>query len=273
MQAVLATPRKDLMQASEHRPHRPIRAVRHAIFSCASTVRTLGMVLALSGLTALQARAADAPEPQRAHQVSLSAEASTEVVLDTLGVVLRAQREGADAAAVQAQLKQVLDNALTVARRERSESLDVSTGAFNLSPRYGRDGRINGWIGMAELQIQGRDTARIAALTGRLDGLTVQSVRHNLSPAARDQQQGALTAQAIKQFRQRAGEIAEQFGYRGYSLIEAQVTQVENEEGGRPPIMLMRSAAAPVADAAPLPVEGGKGRLSVTVQGTIRMTP
>lgn len=238
-----------------------------------SMLRTFMATLSIGVAAMPSARAADVGEPQRAHQISLSAEASTEVVLDTLNVVLRAQREGADATLVQTQLKQVLDNALASARRERSETLEVTTGTFNLSPRYGREGRVNGWIGVAELQLKGRDTARIAALAGKLEGLTVQSVQHSLSPAARDQQESALTAQAIRQFRQRAGEIAEQFGYRGYTLVEAQVTRVENEEGGRPPILFMKAAAAPMADAAPLPVEGGKGRLGVTVQGTIRMTP
>ena len=33
------------------------------------------------------------------------------------------------------------------------------------------------------------------------------------------------------------------------------------------------AAAAPMADGAPLPVDAGKGRLGVTVNGTIRMTP
>ncbi|MGY0194887.1 SIMPL domain-containing protein [Leptothrix sp. BB-4] len=242
-------------------------------FRSLPVLRSALAALAIGLALAPSARAAEAGEPQRGHQVSLSAEAATEIAFDTLGVVLRVQREGADATLVQTQLKQVLDHALASARRERSETLEVTTGAFNLSPRYGREGRVNGWIGVAELQLKGRDTARIAALAGKLEGMTVQSVQHSLSPAARDQQESALTAQAIRQFRQRAGEIAEQFGYRGYTLVEAQVTRVENEEAGRPPVMFMKAAAAPMADAAPLPVEGGKGRLGVTVQGTIRMTP
>ncbi|MDP4299544.1 SIMPL domain-containing protein [Leptothrix discophora] len=245
---------------------RALRAVVAWALATAAVVATLSLGMP-------QAHAAETGESMKAHQLSLSAEASTEVALDTLTVVMRAQREGTDAAIVQAQLKQLLDAALTTARRERSDALEVSTGVFNLSPRYGREGRINGWIGVAELVLKGRDTGRIAALAGKLDGLMVQSTQYSLSSAARDQHQGALTAQAIRQFRQRAGEMSEQFGYRGYTLVEAQVTRLESEEGGRPPIMLMKAAAAPMADAVPLPTEGGKGRLGVTVQGTIRMTP
>jgi predicted secreted protein len=263
-----SAPKQDrgAQQALKTQRRQALRAV------AAWTLATSAVVAALS-LGIPPAHAAEGAEAARAHQLSLSAEASTEVALDTLTVTLRAQREGADAAVVQAQLKQVLDQALTSARRERGETLEVSTGVFNLSPRYGREGRINGWIGVAELLLKGRDTGRIAALAGKLEGLVVQATQYSLSPAAREQQESALTAQAIKRFRLRAGEIAEQFGYRGYTLVEAQVTRVENEEGGRLPVMMMKAAAAPMADASPLPTEGGKGRLGVTVQGTIRMTP
>jgi predicted secreted protein len=215
------------------------------------------------------AQAAALPE----NQVSFSATATVELALDTLSVTLQAQREGADAATVQNQLKQVLDQSLAEARRQASpDAMEVSTGSFNLSPRYGRDGKPSGWSGSADLLLQGRDVARVAATAGKLGGMAIVATGYSLSRQLREKEEAALAAQAIQKFRIRAAEVAKQFGFNGYTLGEVTVQTLDTESGGRPPIMAMRSMAAPKADGAPLPTEGGKGSMSVTVQGSIRLT-
>jgi hypothetical protein len=61
---------------------------------------------------------------------------------------------------VQNQLKVVLDAALAEARKTAAPGqMDVRTGNFSLYPRYGRDGKISGWQGSAELVLEGRDFA------------------------------------------------------------------------------------------------------------------
>lgn len=229
----------------------------------------------LAALGALQAAHAQSPAaaPAEPHNiVQLSASGTVEVTQDLLVLTLAATREGADAAAVQTQLKQTLDAALAEARRQAQPGqLDVRTGSFGLYPRHGRDGRISGWQGRAELVLEGRDFARITAVAGRIQGMPIQQVGFGLSREARNQVETAARTQAIEQFRQRAGELTRSFGFAQYSLREVAVSDSEQMPPPRPRMMMaMEAKASPMADA-PVPVEAGKSQVTVTVSGSVQM--
>lgn len=221
---------------------------------------------------ASSAQPVQAAELARDNQVTLATSASTDLAFDTLGITLRVQREGADAVAVQAQLKQALDAALTEAKKSaQADAMDISTTGFSLSPRYGREGKPTGWSGSADLVLEGRDIARVAATAGKLSSLNVVGTRYTLSRQAREQQEGELAAQAIRKFRQRASEVARQFGFNNYTLGQVQVGTTSTDAEMRPALGVMRTLASPVNDA-PVPVEAGKTSLSVTVQGSVLLT-
>jgi predicted secreted protein len=213
------------------------------------------------------------PPPQNV--VSLSAAASQQVPQDWLTVVLATTREGADATALQSQLKQALDAALTEARRTARgagpQELEVQTGGFSLNPRYGRDGRMSGWSGRAELVLQGRDTAAIAALTGRIQTLTVASTGFSLSREAREKVEAQVVAEAIARFRARADEVSRQFGFAAWSLREVGV-QTDVPMGVPQPRLRVASAMVASADEA-LPTEAGKATVSATVSGSVTLSP
>lgn len=238
----------------------------------------MGACLAVSGLMAAAAQAAGPGGPAagvdalRDNQISFTSSASIEVPKDLLSVTLQATREGPDAAAVQAALKQLLEGALVEARRAaQAGQLEVRTGSFNLSPRYGRDGKSNGWTGNADLTLEGRDVGRVAATAGRLNGLAIIGTGYSVSRELREQHESALIAQAIQKYQARAGAIAKQFGFTGYTLRELSV-QTGDGEVPRPPVQ-MRSMGIVASDAsAPLPTEGGKGLLTATVQGSVQLT-
>ena len=78
--------------------------------------------------------------------LQLSATGLVEVQQDLLTLSLSTTREGADAANVQADLRKAVDAALTeVKKTAQAGQMDVRSGDFNVHPRYGRDGKINGW--------------------------------------------------------------------------------------------------------------------------------
>jgi predicted secreted protein len=205
----------------------------------------------------------------------LSASSSTQVTQDWLTVVLTTTREGAEPAAVQTQLKQALDAALGEARRAASgrepQALEVQTGGFSLSPRYGRDGRISGWTGRVELLLQGRDTAAIAQLSGRIQTLSVASTALSLSREAREKVESQVAAEAIARFRARADEVGKAFGFGGWALREVNL-QTDSPSSLPMPRMRVATAMSVAADEA-LPVEAGKATVTVTVSGSITLSP
>lgn len=228
--------------------------------------------LAAAGALFAAAPARAATEARPENLVNFSANASVEVTQDLLSITLQAVREGQDAGQVQAQLKAVLDAALAEARKAaQAGAMEVRTGGFSLYPRYGKEGRINGWQGQAELVLQGKDGQRVAQTAGRLSTMNITSVGYSVSRELADKHEAEVTAQAIQKYRARAGELARQFGFSGYTLREVAVQS--GAEGGGPRPVMMRAAKAEMAAAdAPLPVEPGKSLVSASVSGTVQLT-
>ncbi|MEP7059049.1 MAG: SIMPL domain-containing protein [Caldimonas sp.] len=210
---------------------------------------------------------ADASHPQGV--VNLAASAGLEVPRDVLSITFSTTREGTDAAAVQAQLKQALDAALAEARKAaRPGQVDVQTGNFALYPRYApKGGVITGWQGSTELGVEGRDMQAISQLAGRITTLTVARVGYGLSRELREKTETDASAQAIARYRAKAADYARLFGYAGYAIREVSVTA--NEPGPVRPLAMQRAMAAGADDA--LPVEAGKGVVTVNVAGTIQL--
>ena len=232
----------------------------------AATALPVALLFALPFALAGAASASELPAPQGV--VTLSASASIEVPRDVLSVTLSATRDGAGAAAVQSALKQALDAALAEARKvAKPGQLDVQTGNFSLFPRYSKQNVISGWQGSAELTVEGRDMQAIAALTGRITTMTIARVGYNLSRELREKLEGDLAAQAIARYRAKAADYAKQFGYSGYSVREVSVTT--GEPSYPPPMVRMKAMAASSEEA--LPVEAGKGTVTVGVNGSVQM--
>lgn len=217
-------------------------------------------------LTCGLAAAQSYPPPQNV--VALSTSAELEVTKDLLSVSLNATRDGAEAAGVQAALKQVLDTTLNEAKKAAQPgAMEVRTGNFSLYPRYSRDGRISGWQGSAELVLEGKDTQRVAQTAGKLQSMNITNVGYSLSRELREKHEAAVTAEAIKKYQVKAAEVARQFGFSGYTLREVAVQS--SEPGFAPaPRMMSMAKGAEAADAA-LPVEPGKGTITVNVNGSV----
>ncbi|WP_349744797.1 SIMPL domain-containing protein [Roseateles cavernae] len=225
--------------------------------------------LALMTLAPVLAQA----EAPRQNALNLSATASQEVSRDVLGVSFTTTKEGSDAAQVQSALKQALDAALAEARKiAKPGQVEVQTGNFALYPRYApKTGQINGWQGTAELQVEGKDTAAIAQLSGRIATMSIARVGYSLSREAREKVEGEVVAQAIARYKLRAADYARQFGFSGYQIGEVSVNTADSGPMPMAAPSMMRMKAAGMADEA-LPVEAGKATVSVSVNGVVVMT-
>jgi predicted secreted protein len=235
--------------------------------------RTKLSLLAAALVACAGAAAQTLPPP--AGVLTLSTSAAVEVTKDVLTIVFSTTRDGADAQAVQSALKQSLDAALAEARRvAKPGQVEVQTGNFSLYPRYGNpktsgQPTIIGWQGTAELQVQGKDAAAIAQLSGRISTMSIARVGYSLSKEAREKVEAEVTAKAIADWRAKAQQMSQLFGYSGYSVREVNVAT--NEPGGGPVPVMARASAMKMADEA-LPTEAGKGEVTATVNGSAQMT-
>ncbi len=212
------------------------------------------------------------PAAEVRNVVQLSATGTVEVQQDLLVLNLGTSKEGSDAAGVQSQLRQALDAALAEAKRNAQPGqLDVRTGPFGLYPRYGKDGKINGWQGRAELVLEGRDFSRITTTAAKIQSMAISQVSFGLSREARAKVEGEAQTQAIEQFKARAAELAKGFGFSGYSLREVAVNSNEINPGPRPRMMAAEAKMGSMAADAPMPVEAGKAQVVVNVSGSVQM--
>ncbi|OGB32627.1 MAG: hypothetical protein A3F78_11325 [Burkholderiales bacterium RIFCSPLOWO2_12_FULL_61_40] len=209
-----------------------------------------------------------AAEPRNV--VQLASSGSVDVQQDLLTLTLGTSKEGSDPAAVQSQLRLALDTALTEAKKAaQSGSMEVRTGAFGLQPRYGRDGRINGWVGSAELVLEGKDFGRIGTTAGKIQTLTINHAAFSLSRDLRNKTETEAQALAIDRFKTKASEIAHSFGFGAYTLRDVSVHA--NDQGYIPrPRMVAMEMKAMAADA-PVPMEAGKSAVVVNVSGSVQL--
>lgn len=217
---------------------------------------------------------AQQPKPaEPANVVNIAASGFLDVSQDWLSMTLTTTREGSDATVVQNQLKQALDAALTVAKGAAApKQLEVRTGQLGLYPRYGSNGKINGWQGSTELILEGRDFVRISSTAGKIQTLTMGNMAFSLSREAQQKLESDVQALAITRFKARADEVAKGFGFSGYSLRELSISSADQGGGaGYPHPMASRAKVAMSSDAAPVPVEAGKSQVNVTVSGSIQL--
>lgn len=202
--------------------------------------------------------------------LQLSSTGTVEVTQDLLVMTLAATREGSDAAAVQSQLQKVLDQALTIAKRQAQPGqLDVRTGSFGIYPRSNKDGKVTGWQGRAELILQGRDFDRITRTVAQIDGMPVSQTGFGLSREAREKVEGQAQSEAIVRFQSKAKELAQAFGFTQYTVREVAVNS--NDMAFAPRMSMMAKGMNADAAAAPIPVEAGKAQVVVNVSGSVQM--
>ena len=207
--------------------------------------------------------------PLPANIVQLSAAATVEVQQDFLVLTLSTTREGADAAAVQSQLKTALDGALSEVKKTAQPGLmEVRTGGFNLNPRLGNEGKLRGWQGSTELVLEGRDFSRITAAAAKVQSLTIGNIAFGLSREERAKAEAETQLQAIDSFKSKAMSVSKAFGFSSYTLREISVSA--NDRGPVP----MRSRAMEVKSSfssAPVAIEAGKTAVTVDVSGSVQL--
>ena len=232
-------------------------------------MKTITFLRVLVPLALVAAGACAQAQPVPQNVLQLSATGSVDVQQDMLHMTLSTTREGTDAPTVQGQLKAALEEALAEARKSASPGqMDVRTGNFSLYPRYAAAGKMTGWVGTAELVLEGRDFPRITQAAGRIHSMTLGGVGFALSREQRAKVETDAQTQAIERFKAKAAELSKGFGFGGYTLREVSVNS-NADSGPIRPRMAALAAAAPAES--PVPVEAGKTTVTVTVSGSVQL--
>ncbi len=147
--------------------------------------------------------------------------------------------------------------------------MEAQSGGFTIHPNTDRNGRISTWRGRSEVILKSKDFAAVSKLAGELASqMQVQNIAFSLSRETRLAAEQKLADQAVAAFRDKAQATTKLFGYSGYTIREVSL----NESGGVMPMPRMYAAKAMSDSAgAPIPVEGGKSQVTVSVNGSVQM--
>ena len=238
-----------------------------------SPLRPAVALLSLALTSAAFAQSGAAMHPPQ-NVVSFQSSASTEVAQDQMRITLSTTLEGSAAQEVQGRLKKAVDAALAEAKQQaQAEKMEVTTGSFRINPRYGKDSKITGWQGYAEVMLEGTDFARITSTAAAIKSLSMGGISFGLSPKTQREAEAKAQGEAIKSFQNRAQQLSSAFGFGSYNIREVNING--NEYGGMQPVAAPRMKvmmAAPMMEAdSGVPAEPGKTRVEVSVNGSIQM--
>jgi len=204
--------------------------------------------------------------------VTLDASATAEVPTDTLTVTLFTEEQGVDPTDLAARVNARLEQALAKAKSETG--VETRSGNYQTNPLYDRANQITGWRIRAELMLESRDFKAAGALASRLQpAMKLSAMTFSLSRAAREKAESALLTEALTKYQGKAQVVARTLGFPGYTL--GQVT-VRSDGPVVQPVAYRGMAMAAMADAAPappVPIEGGKNAVTVSVSGSVILGP
>ncbi len=204
--------------------------------------------------------AAQAVPTERQPTVSVSSSASNPLPNDRMFAVLRVEKEDASASAASADVNTRM--ARVLARLKAQPAFTVQPAGYSTDLVSEKD-KPRRWRVAQALRVESADFALLANELGtqQADNVLLAGLGYTLSDEARRKAEDALTAQAIREWQERASRAAQALGYAGWRVGSV---AVQTSEPPRPYVM-MRAAAPMMAAAAPVPVAGDGGTTEVTV--------
>lgn len=203
----------------------------------------------------------------RLPELTLQAQAVSQVAQDTVTITLAAEAQAADQVAVGKKLTALLDE--TMKQAKQAKGVKARNGAYRLWAVTNRDGKVTGWRGRAEILLESKDFAAASALAGQLsERMPIDGIAFSLSDEARSAEEKRLLVQAANAFRERALAAAQAFGFNGYRIRKIDLGG-SGASYAPPQPRAMAAMAAEAKFAADVPLEADTVTVVVTVNGTI----
>lgn len=200
------------------------------------------------------------------NRVYLDATVERDVPNDEMIVILRAEHQGREPAAVAERVNQDMAWALETAKREKA--VKTETGSYTTHPIYDKQ-VITGWRSSQELQLTSTDIKTLTALVGRLqERLQVGNMEFRPTRETRERVREELIDEALAAFKHRAEAVGRHMTGREYRVVELHVNS--GEQGPRPVFFADRAMMKMEANMAAPAVEAGTSVLQVTVSGNVQ---
>lgn len=204
------------------------------------------------------------------NQVSLRAEAGTEITHDLMQVTLYSEAQDSDASALAARITTLLNEAIS--QGKQYPGIKMALGSRSSHPVHDNKGKqIIAWRERAELRLESGDFVQLSKLVGELlQDLNMASMRFVMAENTRLQGENRLMEQAIAAFKERAMQASKALGGKDYKLVSLNL----GNQGGYPsPVYrqaVMMSTA--MADTAVTPeIEAGSSQLKIIADGIIEI--
>lgn len=198
--------------------------------------------------------------------LQLQAAARTEIPNDEMVVSLAVERRGAQIGALNRDVLSQLNAAIKEAKSV--PNIDARLGGVMTQPHWVNN-RQDGWQVRGEVILESTDIEALSQLSGRLaKTLQLTGVQFRLSSERRTREENALLTEAADSFRGKADAAAKAFGFNSYTVREL---SLQPGDGGPPPFQPMMSMRAAAAEAVPVPAEGGRSEIVVTVSGSVEL--
>jgi predicted secreted protein len=202
--------------------------------------------------------------------IHLDQQAQKMVPRDRLQAELRVEAIGPDSRGVQDDVNRRMATALAKARK--ISGLTVQSGGYSVFREQPPKGA-EIWHANQGISFASKDFDAVLKLSGELqnDGLLMSNLRFFLAPETLRAAQTELTNQALSALRDRAGEVAANFGM---SIAQYKDVTIGNANEGfdvRRPVMAMAKSIAAAPMAAP-EAEGGDSTITLSVQAEVILT-
>lgn len=226
-------------------------------------MRGLFTALILAGALLTDALA-DAPAAL-ADVLNLDAQATSEVPYDIAIVTLAIDRESKSSDTLSADINKILADAMAEAKKA---GVSAESGGYYVSPTYNNRNQRVAWHGRAEIILRSKDFTAIGKLSGELaEKMQMAGMNFDLSPERRQSEESRLIEEAVSNLKAKARTTLKALGYQDFGIREITLSQ----GGAMVHTQVATMARAAMTDAAPVPVEGGKARISVTLSGSLQM--
>ncbi|MBE2894491.1 SIMPL domain-containing protein [Spirabiliibacterium falconis] len=202
--------------------------------------------------------------------ISFSVKAQRQVERDVMQVTLYVEEKGKDLKALNASVNEKINQTVNAAKK-----LDLPKGIVsrNTYVNYNKKSGTEGWIDRAQYRIESQDFNKLSQLISQVSGIAaVDDISFSLSTQKRQSLEKEMTAEAIAAFKQKAEFIVDQFGAKGYRIVNL---NIGSNSGAMPrPYMAKASNAVYAAEMATysMTIESGEVDVNLGISATINLT-